>query len=223
MNLAQIRSEVLEIFHAQPKTRTDGAKNRTFRSSLHAVKTPLPAQDKSKETFGDSPNVSLDLSCAGNTATNELIGLFVPGTFSLDLSFPSRCVRRSKFGSVRLRSVQVHTYGCKRTDLKDGRRYTELFMTAGRKGLGPLRLRCALNVALRSVAVRYGSKTSAAAATHIVEICTLSVTLIFLQSHATNNCCIHLKIFPQLDQIINGTISESSRDNLTMMAEVTKS
>jgi len=37
MNLAQIRSAVLETFHKQTKTQTDSAKNRTFRSSLHAV------------------------------------------------------------------------------------------------------------------------------------------------------------------------------------------
>jgi len=40
VNLAQIRSAVPEIFDTQPKnTRTDGAKNRTFRSSLRAVIT----------------------------------------------------------------------------------------------------------------------------------------------------------------------------------------
>jgi len=36
MNLAQLRSAVPEIFHTQ-KPQTDGAKNRTFRSSLRAV------------------------------------------------------------------------------------------------------------------------------------------------------------------------------------------
>ena len=41
MNLAQIRSAVPEIFHTQ-KTQTDGAKNRTFRSSLRAVKMLVP-------------------------------------------------------------------------------------------------------------------------------------------------------------------------------------
>ena len=39
VNLAQIRSAVPEIFHTQPKkAQTDGAKNRTFRSSVRAVK-----------------------------------------------------------------------------------------------------------------------------------------------------------------------------------------
>jgi len=38
VNLAQIRSAVSEIFHTQTKTQTAGAKNRTFRSSLRAVK-----------------------------------------------------------------------------------------------------------------------------------------------------------------------------------------
>jgi len=38
VNLAQIRSAVPEIFHTQTKNpQTDGAKNRTFRSSLRAV------------------------------------------------------------------------------------------------------------------------------------------------------------------------------------------
>ena len=37
VNFAQIRSAVPEIFHTQTKTQTDGAKNRTFRSSLRAV------------------------------------------------------------------------------------------------------------------------------------------------------------------------------------------
>jgi len=38
MNLAQIRSAVQEIFHTQTKIpQTDGAKNRTFHSSLRAV------------------------------------------------------------------------------------------------------------------------------------------------------------------------------------------
>jgi len=41
VNLAQIRSAVPEIFHTQQKTQTDGAKNRTFRSSLRAVKTTM--------------------------------------------------------------------------------------------------------------------------------------------------------------------------------------
>ena len=39
MNLAQFRSAVPEIFHTQKVT--DSAKNRTFRSSLRAVKTFL--------------------------------------------------------------------------------------------------------------------------------------------------------------------------------------
>jgi len=39
MNLAQIRSAIPEIFHSQSKKpQTDGAKNRTFRSSLRAAK-----------------------------------------------------------------------------------------------------------------------------------------------------------------------------------------
>jgi len=40
VNSAQIRSAVPEIFHAQIKhPENDGAKSRTFRSSLRAVKT----------------------------------------------------------------------------------------------------------------------------------------------------------------------------------------
>jgi len=38
VNLAQIRSAIPGIFHTLTKTQTDGAKNRTFRSSLRAVK-----------------------------------------------------------------------------------------------------------------------------------------------------------------------------------------
>jgi len=37
MNLAQIRSAAPDVFHKQTKTQTYSAKNRTFRSSLHAV------------------------------------------------------------------------------------------------------------------------------------------------------------------------------------------
>ena len=43
VNLAQIRSAVPDIFHTQ-KPQTDGAKNRTFRSLLLAVR--MPHKDK---------------------------------------------------------------------------------------------------------------------------------------------------------------------------------
>jgi len=40
VNFVQIRSAVPEILHTQTKKpQTDGAENRTFRSSLRAVKT----------------------------------------------------------------------------------------------------------------------------------------------------------------------------------------
>jgi len=41
VNLAQIRSAVPETFHTQKKRQTDGAKDRTFHSSLHAAKTKM--------------------------------------------------------------------------------------------------------------------------------------------------------------------------------------
>jgi len=41
VNLAQIHSAVPDIFHTEKK-QTDGAKNRTFRSSLRAVMMPMP-------------------------------------------------------------------------------------------------------------------------------------------------------------------------------------
>jgi len=52
VDLAQIRSAVPEIFHTQTKkTKTDGAKNRTFRSSLRAVKMLLKYSATSNEVF----------------------------------------------------------------------------------------------------------------------------------------------------------------------------
>jgi len=48
VNLAQIRSPVLEIFHTQTKTQTDGSKNRTFRSSLRAVNCYVSNKNRKK-------------------------------------------------------------------------------------------------------------------------------------------------------------------------------
>ena len=58
MNLAQTRSAVPETFHIQTKTQTDGAKNRTFRSSLCAVKTA------ELRRYGPGEKVRVELSRA---------------------------------------------------------------------------------------------------------------------------------------------------------------
>ena len=54
MNLAQIRSAALEIFHTQ--TKSHSAKNRTLRNSLRAVKTelirPLAAREVRTQPLG---------------------------------------------------------------------------------------------------------------------------------------------------------------------------
>jgi len=58
VHLAQIRSAIPEIFHTQAKKpQTDGAKNRTFHSSLHVVKSIINILIANIVTYRHSQNI----------------------------------------------------------------------------------------------------------------------------------------------------------------------
>ena len=63
MNLAQIRSEIPEIFHTQTKNpQTGGAENRTFPSSLHAVTTHAVFSERERSLIAVArPSVRLSV------------------------------------------------------------------------------------------------------------------------------------------------------------------